>query len=79
LVKLDPTLPPQMAGLTINGLEWQGRHFDIDIAPSTTTIRLTSGASIPIVIAGGARRELQPGRQLTVATRRAVPSVLITP
>ena len=37
-VKLDPTLPAQMAGLTISGLAWQGRHFDIDIAPSTTTI-----------------------------------------
>jgi trehalose/maltose hydrolase-like predicted phosphorylase len=78
-VKLDPTLPAQMAGLTISGLAWQGRHFDIDIGPSTTTIRLTSGASIPIVVAGGARRELEPGRQLTVATRRTVPSVVITP
>jgi trehalose/maltose hydrolase-like predicted phosphorylase len=78
-VKLDPTLPPQMAGLTITGLAWQGRHFDIDIAPRTTTIRLTSGAPLPIVVAGGPRRELQPGRHLTVATRRPEPSVAVTP
>jgi trehalose/maltose hydrolase-like predicted phosphorylase len=78
-VKLDPTLPPQMAGLTITGLAWQGRHFDIAIKQRTTTIRLTSGRSIPIVVAGSPRRELQPGRPLTVATRRPAPSVAIAP
>jgi trehalose/maltose hydrolase-like predicted phosphorylase len=78
-VKLDPTLPPQMAGLTITGLAWQGRHFDIAIKPRTTTIRLDSGAPLPIVVAGRPRRELQLGRPLTVVTRQPAGSVAIAP
>ena len=78
-VRLDPTLPPQMAGLRVTGLAWQGRHFDIEIAPDSTTIRLTSGAPLPLVVAGRPRRALQRGGHLTVATRRSGSSVAISP
>jgi trehalose/maltose hydrolase-like predicted phosphorylase len=78
-VHLDPTLPPQMRGLSVTGLVWQGRTFNIEIGPSSTTIRLVSGASLPIVLAGSPTRRLQPGNHLTVATRRPDPAIAIAP
>jgi trehalose/maltose hydrolase-like predicted phosphorylase len=78
-VTLDPTLPPQMAGLDVTGLVWQGRRFDVEIRPGSTTVRLTSGAPLPVVVAGSARRTVQPGGRLTVATRRPGPPETVVP
>ncbi|MFE0106394.1 glycosyl hydrolase family 65 protein [Streptomyces sp. NPDC059009] len=41
---LDPTLPPQLGdGVTLRGLHWRGRTFDVAIGPRSTSVRLTSG------------------------------------
>ncbi|NLU66459.1 glycosyl hydrolase family 65 protein [Streptomyces sp. HNM0574] len=44
-VKLDPMLPPRLArGVTLNGLRWQGRTYDIEMKAHHTTVRLREGA-----------------------------------
>ena len=67
---LAPLLPPQMRGLTLTGLSWQGRHFDVAIGPRTTTVTLTSGPAMPVLLDGGRRTTARPGVGLVVATRR---------
>ncbi|MEC4020311.1 discoidin domain-containing protein [Streptomyces sp. H27-D2] len=43
-VHLDPMLPPQLKdGVTLRGLRWQGRTYDIAIGAHQTTVRLTHG------------------------------------
>jgi hypothetical protein len=38
-VYLDPMLPPQLSGgVTLSGLHWQGRTFDVHIGASTTSV-----------------------------------------
>ncbi|MEU1375467.1 discoidin domain-containing protein [Streptomyces triculaminicus] len=46
---LDPTLPPQLGrGVTLRGLHWQGRTYDIEIGAHDTTVRLTDGAPMTL-------------------------------
>ncbi|MEV6669017.1 discoidin domain-containing protein [Streptomyces sp. NPDC051162] len=46
---LDPTLPPQLGrGVTLRGLRWQGRTYDIAIGAHDTTVRLTEGAPMTL-------------------------------
>ncbi|MEE4420310.1 discoidin domain-containing protein [Streptomyces bugieae] len=67
-VHLDPLLPPQLAdGVTLRGLHWQGRTYDIAIGAHQTTVRLTSGAPMRI--------ESPQGEQIV---SRGVPAVLKT-
>ncbi|MFV8126927.1 discoidin domain-containing protein [Streptomyces syringium] len=42
---LDPMLPPQLSGdgVTLRGLRWQGRTYDIELGSRHTTVRLTDG------------------------------------
>lgn len=48
-VHLDPMLPPQLSdGVTLRGLHWQGRTYDIAIGADHTTVRLTAGAPMRI-------------------------------
>ena len=73
---IAPTLPPQLAGLTLRNLSWRGRSFTIAIGPSTTTVTLTSGAALPVTV-GDVTRLVRPGTNLTVLTRR--PDLAPTP
>ncbi|MFI9035449.1 discoidin domain-containing protein [Streptomyces sp. NPDC053726] len=67
-VRLDPLLPPQLGkGVTLTGLRYRGRTYDIAIGPLTTTVRLTSGAPFTVHTPTGPR--LLTGT-LTLATRR---------
>ncbi|MFI9628130.1 glycosyl hydrolase family 65 protein [Streptomyces sp. NPDC052042] len=67
-VRLDPLLPPQLGrGVTLTGLRYRGRVFDIAIGPLTTTVRLTSGAPFTLHTPTGPR--LLTGT-LTLPTRR---------
>ncbi|MDF3287701.1 discoidin domain-containing protein [Streptomyces silvisoli] len=67
-VRLDPTLPPQLAkGVTLKGLHWQGRTFDVAIGAHATTVRLTSGRPFDV--------ESAQGRQVV---SRSAPAVLKT-
>jgi trehalose/maltose hydrolase-like predicted phosphorylase len=69
-VRLDPTLPPQLDGLTLRRLKWQGRELDVAIGPEHTTITLTSG--LPTTVeAGRATYRLSQAAPLTLPTRRA--------
>ncbi|GAA3029595.1 hypothetical protein GCM10020000_02810 [Streptomyces olivoverticillatus] len=46
---LDPTLPPQLGrGVTLRGLHWQGRTYDIELGTHDTTVRLTDGAPMTL-------------------------------
>jgi trehalose/maltose hydrolase-like predicted phosphorylase len=53
-VHLDPMLPPQLSGgVTLSGLHWQGRTFDVDIGPSTTRVTLRSGGAFTLETPAG--------------------------
>ncbi|HEY8980830.1 MAG TPA: glycosyl hydrolase family 65 protein [Streptomyces sp.] len=74
-LRLDPTLPPQLGdGVRLSGMRWRGRTYDIELGPRTTTVRLRSGAPIPLDTPGG-RRTLST--TLTLPTRR--PDLTPTP
>lgn len=67
-VRLDPLLPPQLGkGVTLTGLRYRGRTYDIAIGPLTTTVRLISGAPFTVHTPTGPR--LLTGT-LALATRR---------
>ena len=67
---LDPMLPPQMKdGVTLTGLRWQGRTFDIAIGAEQTTVTQTAGLPFSIESPEGART-VSRGKPLTLKTRR---------
>src|SRR5690349_4654870 len=66
---LAPSLPPQLAGITLHAVHWRGRVVAIAIGPRSTTATLRSGAAMPVVTPQG-RALLAPGRPLTVPTAR---------
>ncbi|MEV0918475.1 discoidin domain-containing protein [Streptomyces sp. NPDC049967] len=67
-VRLDPMLPPQLReGVTLTGLRYQGRTYDIAIGPRTTQVRLTSGAPFTLHTPAGPRLL---STALTLPTRR---------
>ncbi|HET6626646.1 MAG TPA: glycosyl hydrolase family 65 protein, partial [Nocardioidaceae bacterium] len=69
-ISLDPTLPPQLEkGLTVRGLHWHGRVFDVRVERSRTTVSLRSGAPTELE-AGGRRHLLAAGAPVTVSTAR---------
>jgi len=69
-VRLDPNLPPQLAGITLRNMAWQGRTFTMHIGPKETTVTLNSGAPLPVRTPGGAKT-VQPGGALVMPTRRS--------
>jgi trehalose/maltose hydrolase-like predicted phosphorylase len=68
-VHLDPNLPPQLAGITLRNMVWQGRTFTVHIGPEQTRIVLNSGSALPLETPSGPKT-VQPGTPLFVATRR---------
>ncbi|HEX3319030.1 MAG TPA: glycosyl hydrolase family 65 protein [Solirubrobacteraceae bacterium] len=70
-IHLDPTLPDQWAasGLTLRGLAYQGRRFDVAIGAQQTTVTLDSGDPVPVE-ANGSTQTLSQGSPVTMATRR---------
>ncbi|WP_329063920.1 discoidin domain-containing protein [Streptomyces sp. NBC_01429] len=67
-VRLDPTLPPQLArGVTLRGLRWQGRTYDVAIGARETTVRLTAGDPFTVHTPSGAQLLTST---LTLPTRR---------
>jgi hypothetical protein len=69
-VHVDPMLPPQLAqGVTLQGLQWRGRTFTIDIGPQRTTLTLQSGDAFTVESPAGTS-VLRGGSPVTVATRR---------
>jgi hypothetical protein len=67
-VHLDPMLPPQLAGgVTLRGLQWRGRTFDIALGATSTTITLRSGGAFTLETPAGTRTV---SSSATVPTRR---------
>ena len=68
-VALNPSLNGQIGGIVLHNLQWRGRTFTVTIGQQHTTVRLQSGAPLPIHTPAGVRRVFA-GRTLTLATRR---------
>jgi trehalose/maltose hydrolase-like predicted phosphorylase len=68
-VHLDPSLPPQLQGVTLPSLKWQGRTFTIKIGLASTTVTLTSGPPLPLETPAGTQT-VPTGGTLTIPTRR---------
>jgi trehalose/maltose hydrolase-like predicted phosphorylase len=68
-VKVDPSLPPQLPGVTLHSLHWHGSTFTVAIGPSTTTISLVSGAALPLQTPNGPRTATA-GHPVVIGTRR---------
>ncbi|MBV9847492.1 MAG: discoidin domain-containing protein [Kutzneria sp.] len=68
-VHLDPSLPPQLGGITLTRLQWRGRAFTVDISPDSTTVRSLSGLPLPVEVEATSTT-VPPYGELTVPTRR---------
>ncbi|MBT2386350.1 discoidin domain-containing protein [Streptomyces sp. ISL-11] len=67
---LDPMLPPQLSrGLTLRGLRWQGRTYDIELGAHDTTVRLTDGAPMILDTPQG-EQVVTKGAPAVLKTRR---------
>ncbi|MFF4605301.1 discoidin domain-containing protein [Streptomyces sp. NPDC001339] len=67
---LDPMLPPQLSrGVTLRGLTWQGRTYDIELGAHHTTVRLTAGAPMTIETPQG-EQIVTEGTPAVLKTRR---------
>jgi trehalose/maltose hydrolase-like predicted phosphorylase len=71
-LRLDPSLPAQLNGITLRRMLWQGREFDVAIGPEHTTITLTGGPATDVEVAGGEYTLLE-GEPLVVPTRQTPP------
>lgn len=68
-IELDPSLSPQLPGITLNDLHWQGRTFTVTIGLRSTQVRLTSGSALPVQTPADLVT-VAPGQSITIATRR---------
>ena len=65
---LDPMLPPQLSdGVTVRGLHWHGRTFDVRIGASSTTVTLRGGSAVDVDTPAGTRTL---SSSLSIPTRR---------
>ena len=69
-VALNPSLPPQLAGVTLQKLRWQGRTFNLHIGLKQTTVTLLSGGPIPLSTPAGSRIVTE-GKPIMLPTRRS--------
>jgi hypothetical protein len=67
-ITLDPSLSPQLQGVTLNNLHWQGRTFTLAIGPQSTKVSV-SGGSLPIQTPAG-NQTVPSGGSVTIPTRR---------
>ena len=68
-VRLDPSLPPQLAGVTLSSVSWQGRTVRVEMTRASTTVTLLSGAPLVLESPSGSVT-LASGSPVTLATRR---------
>ncbi|HEY4096113.1 MAG TPA: glycosyl hydrolase family 65 protein, partial [Baekduia sp.] len=60
---LDPSLPPQLSGVTLRAVHWRGRTVRVAITRAATTVTLLSGKLLRVETPAGTR-PLEPGRPL---------------
>jgi trehalose/maltose hydrolase-like predicted phosphorylase len=68
-IRLDPSLPPQLTGVTVSALHWRGRVLRISVGPQRTVVTLRSGGPVRVDSPAGTAT-LRPGRPLVLTTRR---------
>jgi hypothetical protein len=69
-VRLNPMLPPQLGrGVTLKGLHWQGRTFDVTVGPDDTTVTQRAGAPFAVE-SPQATQMVSSGSPLSLKTRR---------
>jgi trehalose/maltose hydrolase-like predicted phosphorylase len=68
-IHLDPSLPPQLSGVTVSALHWQGRVLRIEVGPQQTQVILLSGDQVAVETPSGTQT-LQSGGGLTLPTKR---------
>lgn len=69
-VLFNPLLPPQLSGgVTIRGLQYQGRTVTATLGARTSTLRLDSGSALTVQ-SGDRTQTVAAGQSLTVPTRR---------
>jgi hypothetical protein len=73
-ITIDPSLPPELRGLDLTGLKWHGRVFDLRIRTSSTTLRLVSGAPLPVRVAGRSIQEVAASLRVPTRQPAAVPT-----
>ena len=68
-VRISPSLTGQLGGVVLHDLSWQGRRFTVAIGQDTTTVTVTSGGTLPVLV--GSRTDMVGvGQSLSIATRR---------
>src|SRR3954454_6595106 len=67
-VTLDPSLPPQLTGVTLNAVHWQGRTLRIAVRRDSTRVTVVSGPAVPVSCRGGSQT-VASGGSATVPTR----------
>jgi trehalose/maltose hydrolase-like predicted phosphorylase len=68
-LQLDPSLSPQLSGVALNNLQWQGRTFTVAIGPQSTKVNLTAGPAMPVQVPSGTVT-VTAGQSVTLPTRR---------
>jgi trehalose/maltose hydrolase-like predicted phosphorylase len=68
-VHLDPSLPPQLTGVTASAVHWRDRVLRVAVGPRRTVVRLLSGAPVRVESPAGATT-LRRDHPLTLPTRR---------
>jgi len=69
-VRLNPMLPPQLGrGVTLKGLHWQGRTFDVTVGPDDTTVSQRAGSPFAVESPQGTQM-VSSGSPLRLKTRR---------
>jgi trehalose/maltose hydrolase-like predicted phosphorylase len=68
-IRLDPSLPPQLTGVTVSALHWRGRVLRVSVGPQQTEVSLLSGTAVTVDTPSGTRT-VAPGAPLVLPTRR---------
>lgn len=65
---LDPSLPPQLHGITLSALHWRGRTVRVEVRPQRTLVTLLAGDTMRVDWPGGSAM-LAADAAVTVRTR----------
>ena len=68
-IQLDPSLSPQLPGVTLRNMHWHGRTFTVAIGPRSTRVSVASGGALPIQTPAG-NQTVASGGSVTIRTRR---------
>jgi trehalose/maltose hydrolase-like predicted phosphorylase len=67
-IRLDPSLPPQLSGVTLRAVHWRGRTLRVEIGRAATTVTLLAGPALTLESPAGTT-SLATGARATLPTR----------